>query len=183
MSTQPTSASEAIRLIEERRYSYFTFPTLQITIKYRNPDMLKLAMNKQLPLAMADIIIDAYKTQLAGGNVDDLQEKHKNFEMDDQFLAEVREKGYNILSELCTSFTILDVKQSDPESGVLAWKDIPEQDAMAFLSHLMLQLQRTALAEGGETTSDEVASFPDGTRLPKRNSARKSGKDVRQAAS
>ncbi len=96
-------------------------------------------------------------------------------------LVDLTQKGYNLLTELCISHTILD-GQSDFENNVISWKDIPEEDALAFLLSLIQKVQTTYTKKGGEVTSTDVTDFPDGERITKRSSSRKNGKAIRQSA-
>lgn len=170
-----TNFEEAKRLLNQNRFLTFTLPTLQITIEYRKPDLVKLAMRKALPSFMADAVLKAYKAQLAGREV--TEDNLPNFE-DDNVVTEIHEKGYTLLSELTTSLIIKDVPNSDLDNGLLAFIDIPEVDAMAFLIHLIQE----ARTQGGEVSYEETIDFPDGEQSGKRSSSRKNGKDVRAVA-
>lgn len=166
-----TPAEEAKRLIEERRYRYFTFPVLGLTVKYRNPDVLKLSLNGSFPAALAEVIIDAYKSQMNGRELEEAKAKAATLEANEKLLGELREKGFKLLSELVTSHRILNVPQSDLDNDVIAWDDIPEEDAIAFLMSLINRAQTSTTTEGGEVSSGDIAKFPDGKRVPKRNPA------------
>jgi hypothetical protein len=184
MNEQITSIEEAKRLIGERQYRVFTFPILGITFKYRRPDMLKLSLSGSLPTAMAEIIIDAYKTQMNGGSVEDFTESHKSLKnIDDDLLKELRGKGYGLLRDLVTSHKVLDVPESDLDTGVISWQDIPEEDAMAFMLHLINAAQMSATADGGEVSVAEVTNFPDKKQVSKRNTSGKNRQGLRQVAS
>jgi hypothetical protein len=176
--TQITTASELQAKLEKNRYDYFTFPQLEITVKYRTPDMLKLSFQNQLPSVMADTIIEAYR-ELVGGSTEadiknTLQEKQAKFKADDDYLKDLASKGYNLLKELCVSHKVWEVEFSDPENDLISWKDIPEVDALAFLMHIVQKAQQVQ-TKGGGVSSEELTSFPEGTRSKKRRVARKAG--------
>lgn len=179
-----TSAEEIQRKIEEKRYSYFTFPVLEITIKYRKPDLLKLSFNKSLPAVMAGQIIDAYKQSANGVDMNAYRDKvlDKKLEADDDLVKDLGQKGYNLLKELCVSHKVLDVPQSDFVNEVIAWVDIPEEDAIAFLLNLINASQTTETQYGGEISEAEITSFPEGEQVPKRDIAGKGRKNVRQVS-
>lgn len=175
-NNQVTSPEEFQRHVEEKRYSYFSFPVLEITIQYRKPDLLKLAFNKSLPAVMADTVIKAYKAHLSGAAAAYEKEmKEKTIEASDELVSDLREKGYQLLKELCSSHKILDVPQSDFANNVISWLDIPEEDAIAFLLHLLNSAQVSTTTEGGEMSAKDIQDFPDGKRVPKRHIARKNG--------
>src|SRR6476646_10294294 len=99
-----TSLEELKSKIEANRYDYFTLPVLQITVKYRRPDLLKLSISKSLPGAMADAIIRAYKEAVGGANMEEYAATAKNdITPDDTLLQEIDKKGYLLLSELVVS--------------------------------------------------------------------------------
>lgn len=170
---QVTSAAEMQQKIEERRYAYFVLPSLDVTIKYRKPDLLKLSFNNSLPSMMAESVIAAYRANVEGHAESYLTElKEKRITADDTLLKELSEKGYELLKELCSSHKILNVPQSDFENNIISWLDIPEEDAIAFLINLLEKAQKIATAQGGEVSADDITTFPDGKRGGKRNTAR-----------
>lgn len=175
MTMNITSADELRQKIEEKRYDYFTFPVLDITIKYRKPDLLKLSFNNSLPSALAAIVINSYKEAVGGTDMEEYQKKHKDqkLEADDDLVKDLDTKGYILLSELAVSHRFLDVEQSDPENNLIAWKDVPEEDAIAFLLNLINKAQVAKTATGGEVSGSDIASFPDSKRVSKRNTAGK----------
>jgi hypothetical protein len=183
MTNQITPAADLAAKIEAKRYDYFTFPILEITIKYRKPDILKLALNKALPAVMASAVIRAYKANVEGRTKEVQAElASEKVEATDEFLGQLEDRGYLLLKELCVSHKILDVPQSDFENSVISWTDIPEEDAMAFLLNLIKKAQNAANAQGGEMSGEDIVEFPDGGRSTKRSSTSKNGKNVRQAA-
>lgn len=145
---------------------YFTFPTLNITIQYRRPDILKLSYNNALPTLMADAVIKSYKAKVEGRTEENAFDT-TNFEATPEFLIELREKGYVLLEKQCTSHKILKVPESDIDNDVISWDDIPEEDAMAFLMHVINRTEVTNTS-GGEVSVKEVTSFPDSKRKSKR---------------
>lgn len=176
--TKITTAAEELReKIESKRYDTFTLPTLEITVKYRKPDLLKLSYDKALPAALADIVIDSYKSVAAGIDQDVIKKKAETakLEADDTFLKELSSKGYNLLSVLVVSHKIMDVAESDPENLLISWQDIPEEDSIAFLIHLLNKAQTGKTAEGGEVSYEEIKEFPDSKRSTKRSTAGKNG--------
>jgi hypothetical protein len=184
MNEQITSIEEAKRLIGERQYRVFTFPILGITFKYRRPDMLKLSLSGSLPTAMAEVIIDAYKTQMNGGSMEDFTETHKSLKnVDEELLKELRGKGYGLLRDLVTSHKMLEVPESDVDNNIISWNDIPEEDAMSFMLHLIDAVQTSATADGGEVSVKEVTNFPNKKQVSKRNTTGKNRESVRQVAS
>lgn len=166
----PTAAELEAKVLKTR-YAYFTLPTLDIQIKYRKPDLLKLSFNHTLPQILADNIIKAYKAQVAGDDAEAVIADAKGLQITDEVVAELAPKGYLLLKELCVSLKILDVPQSDFSNEILAWVDIPENDALAFLMHLIGQAQVSETATGGEVTLEDVNSFPDGKRGSKRRAS------------
>lgn len=169
-----SSAADIRQKIEEKRYAYFTFPVLDFTIKYRKPDLLKLSFNNALPTLMAQSVIAAYRANIEGHTSEFMDElKGKPVVADDTLLHELRDKGYELLKELCVSHKILSVPQSDFENEVIAWNDIPEEDALAFLLNLLGGAQKAATLDGGEMSSGDIVTFPDGKRSRKRSSAGK----------
>lgn len=186
MNTELTTSVTSGAALAERLKStklLFTLPVLDITIQYRKPDFLKLSFNKSLPEGLAAQIIEVYRAQVKGeGDQYTKDMQNKPLDIDDQFLKDLREKGYTLLKELCTSHKILDVPQSDPDNDVISWTDIPEQDAISFLLHLIESAQTAKTKAGGEISQAEVADFPDGKPVRKRNTARAHGKDVREVA-
>lgn len=183
MNDTLTSIEQAKRLIEERRYKYFTLPSLGLTIQYREPDMLQLALNNSLPALLADLVIEAYKIQMKGGSLDDVKKRDADVEITNEILGELRGKSYDIMASLCVSFKILNVPETDLDSGVISWKDIPETDAMAFLLHIINMAQNSATEGGGEVSMNDLKTFPDGKQVSKRTSSRKNRSDVRKVAS
>lgn len=179
MSKTVTSASELATKIEAKRYDYFDFPTLEITIKYRKPDLLKLSLNKSLPLFIADAVISSYKEAVGGSDMAEYQEKKakEGIKADDQMIGDLATKGYNLLSDLCESHAIKDVPESDftTTPPLISWKDVPEEDTIAFLLSLIQKAQTGTTKSGGEVTSDDVTTFPDSERKSKRSSARTNG--------
>jgi hypothetical protein len=187
MTQEITSGSALREKIEAKRYDYFTFPILDITIKYRKPDLLKLSLNKSLPQAMADAVITAYKEAVGGadmaGYVKDAA--NKKLEADDSLIKDMDEKGYLLLQQLCVSHSILNVDESDFDTvpiPLIAWHDIPEEDAIAFLLSLIQRAQTGKTESGGEISAEEITDFPDGERSAKRSTPRTNGKAVRANA-
>jgi hypothetical protein len=179
-----TSADELRQRIEEKRYNYFTFPVLNITIKYRRPDLLKLSFNNSLPSALAAVVIEGYKEAVGGTTIEDYQQKmqDKKIETNDELIKDLGKKGYTLLSELSVSHKFMDVPESDFDASPIAlisWVDVPEEDAIAFLMHIIQRAQVAKNASGGETSNEDVASFPDSRPVPQRNSTGKSRKAVR----
>lgn len=172
-----TTADELRNKIESKRYETFTLPTLDVTVKHRKPDLLKLSFNKHLPGALADLVIASYKAVAGGTDAETLKEQAKNakVDVDDTFLRELSDKGYTLLSELVISHKILNVEESDPENLLISWNDIPEEDSIAFLMHLLNKAQTAETADGGEISMKEIEDFPDGGRGTKRRTA---GKNV-----
>lgn len=184
---QITTGSSLRDKIEAKRYDHFTFPVLDVTIKYRKPDLLKLSLNKSLPQAMANAVIDAYKEAVGGSDMEGYAKEaaNKKLEADDTLIKDVDEKGYALLEELCTSHKIMDVPASDFETNppLISYKDIPEEDAIAFLLHVIQRAQTGTTVSGGEISSTEITDFPDNGRSAKRGNAGKNGKAVRISAS
>lgn len=182
-----TQGSALREKIESRRYDTFTFPILDITIKYRKPDLLKLSLNKSLPLAMASAIISAYKEAVGGADMEEYAKEAANqkFNADDAMIKDLSEKGYTLLQELSESHVFLDVQQSDFEAqpkAVIAWKDVPEEDAIAFLLNLIQKAQVGKTKSGGEVSAEDITSFSDGKRSAKRSTTRSNGQAIRQSA-
>lgn len=175
--TQITTASELRDKIQSKRYDTFTLPVLDITVQYRKPDLLKLSFDKALPAALADVVIDAYK-DIANG-VDEATFKKKaastKLNTDETFLKELSSKGYVLLSELVTSHKIMDVAESDPDNLLISWRDVPEEDAIAFLVNLLNKAQVGKTQDGGEISYEEIKNFPDSGGVAKRRPARKNG--------
>lgn len=171
--TQISSAAEIAAKVEAKRYGFFTLPVLDITIKYRKPDPLKLALNGQLPSMLADQVIKAYKS-----NIEGTQDQYKKelesvtFEADNNTLKELTEGGYKLFSDLCVSHVILDCDKSDFASEVISWKDIPEEDALAFMFYILNSSNTAETGNGGEVSSIDIATFPDGKRRKKRSTVR-----------
>lgn len=179
-----TSLADIAAQVEAKRYNEFTFPVLGITIKYRKPDVLQLALNKSLPGVMADAVIKAYKANFEGrGEEFQAEMKAEKISADDKLLTELRQSGYTLLGTLCDNLKIMDVPKSDVENSVLCWNDIPEEDAIAFVLTLINRANTSATNTGGEVSGEEIVTFPDNKRVPKRNSARKNGQDVRPVPS
>lgn len=183
MNTQITQASELQAKIEAKRYDHFTFPVLEITIKYRKPDLLKLSFNNQLPAIMADMVIESYREAIDGTDMKAYQEKvkGKKLKADNDLVKGLGEKGYTLLSELCVSHKIMNVPESDFAAQplpLISWNDVPEEDAIAFLFNLINRAQVTT-TDGGEISGGEIASFPDGEQVTKRDPVGKSRKAVR----
>lgn len=173
--TNITTAAELREKIQSKRYSTFTFPVLEITIQYRKPDLLKLSLNKSLPGAIADAVITSYKEALNGVDRQEYEKRLKSQkrEADLELVKDMATKGYTLLSELTTSHKILDVPESDPENNLIAWADIPEEDAIAFILNLMEKAQFSKTKQGGEISTEEVVEFPDGKQVGKRTTAGK----------
>lgn len=185
-NNQITSVEELRQKIESKRYDYFTFPVLDITVKYRKPDLLKLSLNKSLPLFIADAVIESYKEAVGGTDMAEYQQKKlaEGIKADDQLVEDLSKKGYELLSSLCESHAIKDVPESDFDTTppLIAWKDVPEEDSIAFLLNLINRAQVGTTKSGGEVASEDVTTFPDGERKPKRSTVRKDGQAVRQSA-
>lgn len=179
--TEITTAETLAEKIERVQGNYFTFPILDVTIKYRRPDLLKLSLNNDLPAVMAATIIESYKEALGGVDLAEYQAKLKDrkVEPDTNLLEDMAKKGYGLLAQLCVSHKILDVPQSDPVNNVISWKDIPEEDAMAFLVHVINSIQTVKTKDGGEMSYDDITNFPEEKRVTKRGNARTDGKAVR----
>ncbi len=175
--TNITSAAELREKIQSKRYDTFTFPVLEITVKYRKPDLLKLSFNKSLPGAIADAVIGSYKEAMSGVDPEEYKKRlaANKTEADEDLVRDMSTKGYILLSELCTSHKIMDVPESDPENGLIAWSDIPEEDSIAFILNLLNKAQVSTTAQGGEISTEEIIDFPDSPKVPKRDTARKSG--------
>lgn len=176
MNNQITSASELAAKIEAKRYDFFTFPVLDITIKYRRPDLLKLSFNKALPTFIADTVIDSYKEAISGTDMREYQKAkaEEGVKANEDVIKDLSTKGYNLLTELCVSHTIIN-GLSDLDNGVISWNDIPEEDAIAFLMNLINRASVSQTKTGGEVTSEDVINFPDGKRKSKRSSAGTNG--------
>lgn len=172
-----TTADELREKIEAKRYDTFTLPVLEITVKYRKPDLLKLSFDKALPAALADMVIDAYKDIASGVDEATFRDKASTTKLDadDTFLKELSSKGYVLLSELVVSHKIMDVAESDPDNLLISWHDIPEEDSIAFLVNLLNKAQVGQTKDGGEISYEEVQNFPDGGRGTKRRTAGKNG--------
>jgi len=185
MNTQITPASELQAKIEAKRYDYYTLPILEVTIKYRKPDLLKLSFNKQLPSLMADMVIKSYREAIDGADMKQYQEdlqKHK-IAADDALVKSLGEKSYQLLSELVVSHKFLDVPESDFNAEpvpLISWNDVPEQDAIAFLFNL-LNVQEVNTVEGA-ISSEEIATFPSGEQGAERDLASKGRKSIRKVA-
>lgn len=184
MNKQPTSNEAFKQRIQETMRYYFTFPILGVQIEYRRPDLLKLSYNNYLPSAIAVSVIDAYKEAIGGTDMEEYQAKIANqkHEANDELVKDLSAKGYVLLSELCISQRIMDVPQSDLDNGVVSWNDIPEEDAMAFLMHVVKSAQVARTKSGGEVSAEDITTFPDEGRVTKRNTSRANGKAVRTAA-
>lgn len=175
MTKKITSFDEAKRLIQAKRYSEFTFPTLEISFEYRKPDILKLAYNGHLPAQMAEAVIRAYKLRLSGGDTTQFEKELADTEVSDELLKELTEKGYLLLKDLGVTYKFLNVGQSDIDNGIFAWADVPENDAIAFLLHLLNDARNAEVEDGGEMSEDDITSFPDAKRGRKRNTVGKAG--------
>jgi hypothetical protein len=164
--------------------NYFTLPILDVTIKYRRPDLLKLSLNNHLPSVMAAAVIESYKEAVGGADLQAYREslKEKKIEADDKLIGDLSTKGYNLLKDLCVSHKILDVEQSDPANNLISWRDIPEEDAMSFLVHIINSTQKVQTRDGGEMSLEDITDFPEGVRKSKRSNAGANGKAVREAA-
>lgn len=174
--TTISTAADLRQKLESRRYGYFTFPILDITVKYRKPDLIKLSLNNSLPQFLADQVIQAYKAQIEGnGEAFQAELAQKKIEVDDALLQQLHDRGYTLLSELCMSHKIMDVRESDPDNNLIAWVDIPEGDAMAFIMHIIQSAQTSQTETGGEVSLEDTITFPDPERGRKR---RASGADV-----
>lgn len=182
-NTQVTSGQALRDKIESKRYEYFTFPVLEITVKYRKPDLLKLSFNNSLPAVLADAVIDAYKESVNGTDAAEYREKikNKNLEADNDIVKDLRDKGYKLLEDLVTSHRILNVPESDLDNNIISWDDVPENDALAFVFHLMNKAQEVD-TEGGTVSANDIETFPNRQRKSKRNLASASGEAVRSEA-
>lgn len=174
-----STADEFRQKIEANRYGFFTFPQLDVTIKYRMPDLLKLSLNNQLPSFLAEQVIAGYKSFVNGTTQDFLDElKTQHVDVSDDLVKELATKGYKLLTELCVSHKIMDVPESDFDVQpipLVAWSDIPENDSIAFTTHLMVANQTVKTKDGGEMSTTDIADFPDGQRVKKRRTVRKDG--------
>lgn len=170
--TNISTAADLRQKLESRRYGYFTFPILDITIKYRKPDLIKLSLNNSLPQFLAEQVIGAYKAQVEG-RAEEFQAglAERKIDVDDELLRQLHDKGYNLLSELCISHKIMDVRESDPENNLIAWVDIPEGDAMAFVLNMIQAAQVSQTETGGEVSLEDTVTFPDAERGRKRRPA------------
>src|SRR5690606_27387451 len=125
--------------IAEKNYLTFTFPVLNITVQHRRPNLLSLSIDGSLPAALADAVIKAYKGTFNGENLTELQQKMaEQNQIDEKAIADFRNKGYKLLTELVVSPKIMDVPESDFSTNppLVSWKDIPEEDALAFVMHI-----------------------------------------------
>lgn len=172
-----TTGQELRDKIEAKRYDTFTFPILEITIKYRKPDLLKLSLSNALPGAMADAVISAYKEAMSGADMEEYKTKleSKKPEADENLVKDIASKGFTLLGQLCVSHKIMDVQESDPDNNLIAFSDIPEEDAIAFLLNLLNKAQNAKTETGGEVSVDEITTFSDSGRVSKRNSVSKNG--------
>lgn len=179
--TNVTTAETLAEKIERVQGNYFTLPILDVTIKYRRPDLLKLSLNNELPAVMAAAVIDSYKQAVGGADLQAYQDKIKDKKIDanEGLLEDLSKKGYDLLKNLCVSHKIWDVEESDPANNLIAWKDVPEEDAMAFLVHLINSIQNIKTNDGGEVTLDDLTTFPDSKRKSQRGNARTHGEAVR----
>lgn len=179
-----TSPEDFLNNIEETMYDYFTFPILKSTIKYRRPDMLKLAFNNSLPAAMASAIIKAYKEAIGGADMENYADEatKDKIKPDEDLVKDLSEKGYVLLKELCVTYKILNVPQSDVTQGVVSWSDIPEEDAMAFLLNLIQKAQIAHTKTGGEVSTGDIETFPVSKRRSKRAIAGTDGEVIREQA-
>jgi hypothetical protein len=187
MTMQTTPASELADKIEQKRYDTFTFPILDITIKYRKPDLLKLSFNNSLPSALAAVVVNGYKEAVGGADLNEYKEQLKDTKIDvnDALIKDIGTKGYQLLKELSVSHKFLDVPESDFNSvpiPIIAWVDVPEEDAIAFLLNLISRGQVAQTATGGEISMEDVTSFPSGGSVPERNTDGKRRKAVRKSA-
>jgi hypothetical protein len=174
-----TNITNAAQLREKltKRYDTFTLPVLDITVKYRRPDLLKLSFDKALPAALADVVIDSYKSIAGGMSESDFKKKVADTQLkaDDTFLRELSTKGYDLLSKLVVSHKIMNVEESDPDNLLISWNDIPEEDSIAFLVNLLNKAQTAETQDGGEISYEEVKTFPDGRGKSKRSTVGKNG--------
>ncbi len=178
--TQTISSPDDFRQkIQTKRYGFFTFPQLEATIQYRMPDLLKLAFNNSLPAFLAEQVIAAYKAYVSGNSEAFLRDlKEKSVEADDSLIKDLSERGYELLSDLCVSHRIMNVPESDFDSKplpLISWNDIPENDAIAFTTHLITAAQTADTKDGGEVSAADIATFPDGERVKKRRAVRQNG--------
>jgi len=184
---QATPASELQAKIEAKRYNYYTLPILDVTVKYRKPDLLKLSFNKQLPSFLADLVIKSYKEAIDGADMQAYQEslKKQKIGVDEELIKTLGPKGYALMSDLIVSHKVMDVPESDFSATpvpLISWVDIPEEDAIAFLFNLINTSQGTIETEGGEVTFEEVATFPSGEQVTERDISSKSRKPVRKVS-
>lgn len=174
-----TTGQDLAAKIEANRYDFFTFPKLEITVKYRKPDLLKLSINKSLPAAMAAAVIEAYKEAVGGADMAEYakQAESKKLEPDDELVSDLSQKGYILLNNLVVSHKIMDVPESDVNAEpvpLISYNDVPEEDSIAFLMHLIQKAQEARTQSGGIVTSEDVTTFSNTKRSTKR---RTSGKD------
>lgn len=184
MTQTITPAAELQAKIEARRYDFFTLPTLDVTVKYRRPDLLKLSFNNSLPAAIADMVIKGYREAIEGTDAEAYKAKmaKEKIETDDTLIKSLGEKGYSLMSDLVVSHKILNVPESDFAAEpvpLISWNDVPENDAIAFLFNLINAAQTVTTATGGEVSAVEITNFPDGEQVPKRDPIGKSRKAVR----
>lgn len=174
-----SSLAELKSKIEANRYDFYTLPVLDITIKHRKPDLLKLSYNNDLPASMAATIIDAYKEAVGGTNMEEyMSSASDKITSDDNLVKDLSVKGYVLLQKLSVSHRFIDVPESDLEAQpvpLISWNDVPEEDAISFLMHLLQQAQKAKTVDGGEITSEEVSTFPEGKRGANRRPASKNG--------
>lgn len=173
-----STADDFRQKVQANRYGLFTFPQLGTTIEFRMPDLLKLSFNNSLPAFLAEQVIAAYKAHVSGNSSNFLEElKSKQPEVDDDLIKDLAGKGYQLLSNLCVSHKIMDVPESDfkTEPALISWNDIPENDAIAFTTHLLTAGQSVDTKEGGEMSAEDIVSFPDSPRSKKRRPVRKDG--------
>lgn len=174
-----TPAADLQSKIEANRYDYFTLPTLDINIKYRKPNLLNLSYNNTLPAVMASQIIGAYKEAVNGKNMDEfISEVETKISVDDQLVKELPEKGYELLKILSVSPRFMDVPESDFSAvpvPLIAYRDVPEEDAIAFLLNLFQRAESAKDVSGGDVTLSDVTEFPKGKRGTNRRTTGKNG--------
>lgn len=166
-----TTADVLKQKIQDNRFDLFTLPILEVTIKYRKPDLLKLSLNNSLPTAMADSVVEAYKEALGGTDYEEYQRTaaEREIKPNKELVEDVSKKGYNLLEKLCVSHKILDVPESDPDNDLIAWDDIPEEDAISFLINVLNKAQTARTKDGGEMSAEDITTFPGKRRSNKRS--------------
>src|SRR5690606_11125453 len=105
-------------------------------------------------------------------------------QIDEKAIADFRNKGYKLLTELVVSPKIMDVPESDFSTNppLVSWKDIPEEDALAFVMHIFQVGNKTTEDAGGEMSSADILPFSDEKQMSERHPTRKKRKAVRDSA-